>query len=72
MSEWKAEKIAEEKKLRKKYKSIEEREAKLEVANTKMERESKLRDIETLHKDCQTDIHPDGYDSVAVEDEELT
>ena len=68
MSEWKAEKIAEEKKLRKKFKAIEERVAMLAVAKMKLERESKLR-VVTHHKDCQTDSHPDGYDSVAVEDE---
>ena len=68
LSEWKAEKIAEEKKLRKKFKAIEERVAMLAVAKMKLERESKLR-VVTHHKDCQTDSHPDGYDSVAVEDE---
>ena len=56
--------------MRKQFKPIEEREAKLEVAKMKLERASKLRDILTHQKDCQTDSHPDGYDSVAVEDEE--
>ena len=68
LSEWKAERTAEEKKSRKKHKAIEEREAKLEVAKMKLERESKLRDTVTHHKDCQTEDDPNG--SVAVKDEE--
>ena len=68
-SNQKADKIAEEKKLRKKLEATEEREAKLEVAKMKLERESKLKNISTHHKDCQTDSHIDVYDSVTTADE---
>ena len=60
MSKRKADKIAEGEKMRKKLKAIEEREARLEEAKMKLERESKLR-VVTHHKDCQTDSHPERY-----------
>ena len=51
-------------------KAIEGREAKLEVAKMKLERESKLKNTSTHHKDCQTDGYIDVYDSVTPADEE--
>ena len=36
----------------------------------KLERESKLKNISTHHKDCQSDGHIDVYDSVTPADEE--
>ena len=54
LSKWKTDKITEERNLRKKLKAIEEREAKHEIAKMKLERESKLNNILTHHKDCKT------------------
>ena len=54
LSKWKTDKITEEQNLRKKLKAIEEREAKHEIAKMKLERESKLNNILTHHKDCKT------------------
>ena len=51
-------------------KAIEGREAKLEVAKMKLERDSKLKNTSTHHKDCQTDGYIDVYDSVTTADEE--
>ena len=70
LSKWKTDKITEEQNLRKKLKAIEEREAKLEIAKMKLERESKVKNTSTHHKDCQTDGHIDVYDSVTTADDE--
>ena len=56
--EAKAARAAEEKSVKKKVKTLEKKEAELEVSKMKIERKAKLKQLASQDQSFQTDVHP--------------